>query len=102
MLDTVARLSDAVAWTPFTQSALRFSKCFEGHVGTAIANGVEAQLEAGFCSLGRHLIELRLIPLCETFVSRIVRERFTHRGCTRAQRAVHVSLEHAGVEHGIA
>ena len=67
----------------------------------AVADGVEAQLEAGGGAFGGHGVELRLVIAGQAGVRGVVGVGGEHGGGAGAERAVHEALEHAGVEHAI-
>ena len=67
----------------------------EGHVVGAVADGVEAELEAGGGALGGHLVELVLVVARDAGVGGVVGVGRVHGGGAGAERAVHEALEHA-------
>ena len=69
----------------------------EGHVVGAVADGVEAELEAGGGAFGGHLVELVLVVAGEAGVAGVVGVGRVHGGGAGAEGAVHEALEHARV-----
>ena len=72
----------------------------EGHVVGAVADGVEAELEAGGGALGGHLVEVVLLVARDAGVAGIVGVGSFHGGGAGAEGAVHEAFEHAEVEAG--
>ncbi len=70
----------------------------EGHVVGAVADGVEAELEAGGGAFGGHLVELVLVVAGDAGVAGVVGVGRFEGGGAGAERAVHEALEHAEVE----
>ena len=73
----------------------------EGHGVGAVADGVEAELEAGGGALGGHLVELGLVVAGEAGVVGVVGVGRGEGGGAGAEGAVHEAFEHAGVEEGV-
>ncbi len=73
-------------------------ECVEGHVVGAVADGVEAELEAGSGARGGHLVEVVLLVARDAGVGGLVVVRSFHGGGAGAERAVHEAFEHAEVE----
>ena len=76
-------------------------KGIERHLYALVADGVKADLEARQHALFRHVIQLLRIVARQAGVLGIIRVRLQHRRRVRSQRAVHESLEHAGVQHQV-
>ena len=80
---------------------LRGLECVERHVIGAVADGVEAELEAGDGALGGHLVEVVLLEARDAGVGGLVVVRRFH-GCgAAAERAVHEAFEHAEMQQRI-
>ena len=73
----------------------------EGHVVGAVADGVEAELEACHGAVGGHLVEVVLLVAGDAGVGGLVGVGGFEGGGAGAEGAVHEALEHGGVEEGI-
>ena len=77
------------------------AECIERHVVGAVADGVEAELEAGGGALGGHLVEVVLLVARDAGVGGLVVVGRFHGGGAAAERAVHEALEHAEVQQRV-
>ncbi len=66
----------------------------EGHGVGAVADGVEAELEAGGGALGGHLVEVVLVVAGEAGVAGVVGVGLFEGGGAGAEGAVHEAFEH--------
>ena len=80
---------------------LRGLKGVERHVIGAVADGVEAELEAGDGALGGHLVEVVLLKARDAGVRGLVVVGRFHRCGAGAERAIHEALEHAEMQQRI-
>ena len=73
----------------------------ESHLHSLVADGVKANLESGEHALFRQVIQLGRVIAGQAGVLCIVGIRLQQRRGVRSERAIHVSLEHAGVQHQV-
>ncbi len=73
----------------------------EGHGVGLVADGVEAELEAGGGALGGHLVELVLVVAGDAGVGGVVGVGSGEGGGAGAEGAVHEAFEHGRVEEGV-
>src|SRR5262249_50158471 len=73
----------------------------ERHARTAVADSVKAKLKPSAGALRGFVVQGFLLVAGNASVFRIVIVGRKHGGCARAERSVHESLEHSGMQHRI-